>query len=123
MVKLLHKEITHNIIGLCYDVYNELGYGYQEKYYQKAFSLLLNENKIKFEKELKIPIKFRNIIIGRYYVDFLIENKIALEFKIGEDFRNQYTQQILAYLKSRNIPVGLVILFSSKGIKVKRYVN
>lgn len=123
MQDLIYKEITHQIIGLSHKVYNELGYGYQEKYYQRAYELLLIENNIKYVKELKIPIKFRGKIIGRYFIDFLIDSKIALEFKIGEDFRNQYTQQILAYLKSQNIKLGLIILFTSKDIKVKRFIN
>lgn len=118
-----HKELSHRIIGLIYDIYNELGYGYQEKYYQRSFELLLKENKIRYNRELKIPIQFREKIIGRYFIDFLIEDKIAVEFKIAEEFYLQHMQQILAYLKSANIKIGLLVLFTKEDIKIKRFIN
>jgi len=89
MVELIYKELSHRIIGLCYQVYNELGYGYQEKYYARVFALLLKELGIKFKQEPQVLIKFHGRIIGKYFIDFVIEDKIAIEFKIDQDFRNQ----------------------------------
>lgn len=121
--KYPYKNLTYQIIGLIYDTYNELGYGYQEKYYQRSFELLLKDNNINYDRELKIPIKFKEKIIGRYFIDFVIEKKIALEFKIAEDYYLQHKQQLLAYLRSANIKIGLLILFTKKGIKIKRFIN
>ena len=123
MAELVLPELSYQISGLLFNLYNELGYGYQEKYYSRAFALVLDENKIRFKREVNVPIIFKNRIIGRYYIDFVIEDKIALEFKVSDEFRNQYMQQILAYLKSHNIKLGLVVLFTSKGIEIKRFVN
>jgi len=120
---LIYPELSYEISGLLFKLYNELGYGYQEKYYSRAFALLLKENKIKFKREICVPIIFRDKIIGRYYIDFVIDDKIALEFKISNEFRNQYTQQILSYLKSHSLKLGLVVLFTSKGIEIKRFAN
>jgi GxxExxY protein len=123
MSQLVYPELSYKISGLLFDLYNELGYGYQEKYYSRAFALLLKENKLEFKREICVPIIFKDKIIGRYYLDFVIDDKIALEFKVSNEFRNQYTQQILAYLKSHKLKLGLVVLFTSKGIEIKRLVN
>lgn len=123
MAQLIYKDLSYKVVGLLYELYNNLGYGYQEKYYQRAFSLLLKENNIKFEKELCMPIEFKDRIIGRYFMDFLIEDKIAIEFKISDEFRKQYFQQVISYLRSKNLKLGLIVLFTNKGIKYKRVVN
>ena len=120
---LIYPELSYKISGLLFDLYNELGYGYQEKYYQRAFELLLKEKQIKFKREICVPIKFKERIIGRYFIDFVIEEKIAVEFKVSNEFRNQYMQQILSYLKSHSLKLGMVVMFTSKKIDIKRFVN
>jgi GxxExxY protein len=66
---------------------------------------------------------FKNKIIGRYFIDFLIENKLIVEFKVGNQIKNQHIQQVLAYLKTNNLRLGLIALFTEKGVKIKRIIN
>lgn len=86
MNKILHKNLSYQIIGLLFDVYNELGYGYQEKYYGRAFEKLLIVNNVKYEKELSCLLTIQQQSIGRYRLDFLIENKIVIELKVAKQF-------------------------------------
>lgn len=119
----LYENLTKMIIGLLFETYNGLRFGYQEKYYQRAFEELLKENKISYKKELSVPIEFKGRIIGRYYIDFYIENKLVVEFKVGKEIKDQYIQQVLAYLKTNNLKLGLIALFTNKGVIIKRIIN
>ena len=84
---LIYKEKVYELAGLLFEAYKELGFGFQEKYYQRAYEQLLIENKIRYKKELHFPITFKGKIIGRYFIDFLIDDKIVLEFKVSEEYR------------------------------------
>lgn len=80
-IDLVYPDPSYKIIGVVFDVFNKLGYGYQEKYYQKAIARALKILGILFKEQLPFNIRFKGEIIGRYYLDFLIENKIILEIK------------------------------------------
>lgn len=117
------NNLSYKIIGLCYDMYNQLGYGHREKVYQKALEELLIANKIKFNKELYCPIVFNHKNIGKYYLDFLVENQIIVELKVAHDFYQKYFLQVINYLKAKNLKLGLIILITKDGIRIKRVIN
>lgn len=120
----LYKDLTEKIIGLLYKSYNEIGYGYREKYYQRTFEELLKTSDIPFKKELPNTLKTKSgKIIGRYFVDFLIDGKVAVELKIGNDFYPTHLNQLLSYLVVYNLKVGLLALITPKGVRIKRLVN
>lgn len=123
MEKYPHKDLTYKIIGLVFESYNELDFGYQEKYYQRAFEVILKENNLSYKKELQIPIRFGSRIIGRYFVDFVIDDKVVVEFKISNEPYQKHFKQVLGYLKANNLKVGLLVLIKPQGIEIKRIVN
>ena len=123
MASLLYPELSYKILGLCYEVYNGIGYGYQEKYYQRGFAVLLDRKKIPYKKEQKQVIRFGTGIIGRYYIDFVIDDKLVIEFKVADQFYNVHLNQVLGYLKATKLRLGILILISQEGIKQRRVVN
>lgn len=123
MTKLLHKQLSYKIVGILYEVYNELGSGYQEKYYQRAVSLKLVRDKIKHQDQVPIELKVEDKSIGRYYLDSLIEDKIILELKVGNRFYPRDYRQVRAYLKKFNLELGILSLFSKNGVKYERILN
>ncbi|HAH04024.1 TPA: GxxExxY protein [Candidatus Komeilibacteria bacterium] len=122
---LIYPDFSFKIIGILFDVYNELGFGYQEKYYQRAIASVFykNKNKIKFKEQVKIPLAFKRTKIGYYYLDFLIEDKIILEIKRGNYFSRQNIGQVYAYLKATNLKSGILANFTNKGVRYKRIIN
>lgn len=116
-------ELSYQLIGLSFEMFKKLGYGYQEKYYHRGYAELLKREKIPFHQELMVPIKFENKIIGRYFIDFLIDGKIALEFKIANDFYPKHYKQVLGYIKAKKLPLGILILITAKSIRYRRIVN
>jgi GxxExxY protein len=123
MEEFLYKELTYKINGLIFEMYRELGFGYQEKYYQRAFEKILKINKIGYKKELHCPIRFKDEIIGRYFVDFLVDDKIVVEFKIGNEMYQRHFKQVIGYLKINKLQIGLLALITPEKITIKRIIN
>lgn len=118
-----HTELTEKIIGLLFDVYNELGFGFQEKFYQRALAYKLEDANIRFKREQYKLIQISNRPVGRYYLDFVIDDKVVLELKVANEFFDTYVHQVLGYLKSSQLKVGLLCLITPKGVKIKRLIS
>jgi GxxExxY protein len=118
-----HADITGKIIGALYQVYNEMGFGYQEKYYYRAIKNKLLELGFKVDEQLLASIVVAGKIIGRYYLDFLVDGVVVLEIKVADRVYPQHVRQVIGYLKAKNLKVGLVGVISPRGIIIKRVVN
>jgi len=66
---LRHSELTDKIIGVFYDVYNELGHGFLESTYGEALAVALEESGVTAVREVPVPVWFRGRKIGQYYAD------------------------------------------------------
>ena len=66
---LLHRELTDSIIGVFYDVYNELGFGFLESVYEEAMVIALRDKGLQVEQQVAIPVWFRGQTIGTYEAD------------------------------------------------------
>ena len=115
--------MSYSIVGCAFEVYNELGSGFPEKYYQKALAIELKTKQIIFTEQVYFPLEFKNELIGKNYFDFLIDDKIVVELKRGNHFSKSHFDQILRYLKVSNKKLGLLINFASEGVQVKRILN
>lgn len=120
---LVYPDLSYELIGILFDVYNELGFGYHERHYQKATSEILKERGIKFKEQVYMPLNFRNKVIGKYFLDFLVEDKIILEIKKNERFSKKHIDQVNNYLKFSRRKLAILINFGSDGVKFKRLVN
>ena len=121
--KVIYKELSYKIVGILFEVYNDLGYGYQEKYYQRAIVKYLIAAKIKFRQQAPYSIRAKGEVIGRYYLDFLIDNKIILEIKKGNYFSKRNIEQVKGYLKATNMKLSILANFTSSGVKFFRVLN
>lgn len=120
---LVYPELSFKLIGCAFEVFNQLGYGHYEKYYQKAYAEALKNNKIEFTEQVYSPLKFNDIVIGKLFFDFLIENKIIVELKKDNHFAKRHIDQVNEYLKTSNHKLAILINFTSKGVIYKRLVN
>lgn len=123
MRKYLYQDVTDKIIGACFDVYNKLGYGYPEKVYHRALEKEFNKRKLEYKRELYGKILYDGDIVGRYFLDFIVESKVALEIKVRREIYESDWIQLLNYLKSKDLKAGLLIVFSKFELKIKRVVN
>ncbi len=122
-MKIIYRELSYKVVGVLYDIYNQLGGSYHERHYQKATEKLLQKQKIPFKKEFTIEILVDGDSIGKHFIDFVIDGKIALDLKKGNRFRMGDIKQMLMYLNSANLKLGILAYFGSKGVRVKRIIN
>lgn len=120
---LLYPELSYTIIGCAFDVYNSLGSGYHEKYYQKALIEAFTERGIKFQTEISFPIDYKGKIIGRKRLDFLVDSKVVVEIKKGNNFAKSHIDQVLEYLRTNHLKLAIIINFGSQGVAFKRIIN
>ena len=123
MAELVEKELSYKIVGVLFEVYNKLGGGYQEKYYQRAVARELKNRSLKFTEQVKVPLNFKGESIGRYFLDFLVEGKVILEIKVVNRFYQRDIKQVLAYLKSTDVTLGVLANFSRNGLQLKRILR
>jgi len=121
--KVVHKELSYEVVGILFEVYNELGFGYQEKHYEKAIEKALMRSKVAFKRQAPFILKFKGENIGKYYLDFLIENKIVLEIKKGNYFPKRNINQVKEYLKVTKLKLAILANFTSAGVKFLRILN
>lgn len=120
---IIYKELSYEIVGIMYDVFNELGYGYQEKYYEKAAEKCFLEKNIKYKRQLPYNILFKGEVIGKFYFDFLVENKIIVELKKGDYFAKRNINQVKEYLKATGLKLAIIVNFTHYGVKTIRILN
>jgi GxxExxY protein len=116
---LVYPELSYQIIGILFEVYNELGPGYHEKYYQRAIAVGLKRSNLSFREQVHVSLIFKGEKIGNYYLDFLIADKIILEIKKGERFSKRNIDQILTYLKAKKLKLGIIANFGQKELKFR----
>jgi GxxExxY protein len=116
-----HSELSKRIIKVFYDVHTELGYGFSEKVYQRAFAIALREDGMMIDEQVPIKVYFRGQLVGEYFADMVVNNLIMLELKTAETIIGEHEAQLLNYLKSTEIEVGYVLNFG-KSATFKRKV-
>ena len=124
MSKLLYEEETFKVIGACINVHKKLGNGFSETVYHQAIEKeFLNAN-IPFEEQKKVPIYYDGEPLDSFFVaDFVCYNNILLDIKLVPNIQDQMQQQVVKYLKSSNIEVGMLINFGEQSLKWKRFVH
>ena len=120
---VIYKDLSYKIMGILFKVHNKLGPAYQEKYYQRAIEKELKTQNILFTREFQVEIRYENEMIGKYFIDFVIENKIALEVKNVNFFHRKYLNQVLAYLSASGLKLGILVNFNQDRLFSKRIVN
>jgi GxxExxY protein len=120
---LLYPELSYQIVGCAFDVYNELGAGLNEKLYEKSLATALTKNNLKFKEQLACSITYNGKVIGRRFLDFFIEDKVIVETKKGDRFSKSHIDQVLEYLKINQAQLAILINFGANGVNFKRIIN
>jgi GxxExxY protein len=123
MAELIHGELSYKIIRILYKIYNTIGPGLQEKYYQRAIAQVFDKEGIPFLEQVKVSLDINGLKVGRYFLDFVIDHRLVLEIKSKHFFSLRDIKQVLGYLKKSRIEVGLLVAFSSEGLKIKRLLR
>ncbi|MBU2542817.1 GxxExxY protein [Patescibacteria group bacterium] len=120
---LIYPELSFEINGTLFDVFNLIGGSHPEKTIQKAVATILQKKGLSFVEQHYVPVKIEDKIIGKYFLDFLIESKIVLELKRGRYLPKNVYNQVEQYLQSLNLPLAIVGCFAHDCVIIKRIIN
>jgi GxxExxY protein len=119
---LIHSDLTEKIIGCAYDVYNKLGSGFLEKVYENALAVKLKKSGILAIQQAPIKVYFEEELVGEYFTDLLVDDKVIVELKAVSEFAKIHEVQLVNYLKATGIKVGLLINFGEQVKIIRRVV-
>ena len=116
-----HKDLTSKIIACAYKVHNNLGFGFLENVYQNALMIELQRSDFKAEKEKRIHVYYDKQLVGDYIADIVVEDKVILELKSVKDIHPAHEAQLVNYLKTTGLELGLLINFGER-VTIKRKI-
>ncbi len=119
---IIYKELSYKIIELALEVHNELGCGFLEKVYENALMLLLDREKIPARQQAPADVYFQGKVIGQYFADILVDNKLILELKTTDVITNVHIAQVLNYQRATGMKLGLILNFGKTRFEYKRLV-
>lgn len=120
---LIYPELSYQLVGVMYDVHNQLGGGLKEKTYEQTIRVALESKGLNYKQQIHLPIKYNGTKVSSRFLDFLVDDKIIVELKAGKRFTETYIRQISEYLKTTGIKLGLLVNFGEDKVTVKRVVN
>jgi GxxExxY protein len=121
--KILYREESYKLTGICMEIHRILGKGYLESVYKDALEYELKLCEIPYVREKKFNIKYKDIILKHsYFADFIVFDKIILEIKCCNGIVNEHIKQTLNYLAVSKLNLGLIINFGEDSLKSKRIV-
>ncbi|HCJ66991.1 MAG TPA: GxxExxY protein [Elusimicrobia bacterium] len=116
-------RLSNEIIGLAIKIHKQLGPGFVEKIYERAFAYELKKQGINFIQQKVIRVKYGELELGDQRVDFLTEDEIIVEMKSVSQIIELHSDQMISYLKTSGKRLGLILNFGRKKLEIKRLVN
>ena len=116
-----HDDLTERIIGIFYDVYNELGDGFLESVYREAMRLALTQAGLRVNVEVPVSVSFRGSVVGVFRADLIVNDAVLVELKACDQMMRQHESQTMHYLRATTIEVGLLMNFGPSP-RFKRFV-
>ena len=116
------NDLTYSINGAVFEVSRTLGFGFLEKVYENALLAELRERGLQAQNQVPIKVHYKDKVVGEYFADIFVENKVILELKTVENISKIHEAQLLNYLKATGVKVGLLVNFRHPKAEIKRMV-
>ncbi len=113
-IQLIEKALTDSIIGGFFEVYNYLDFGFLERVYVRAMTRELRGRGHKVDREINVPVTYKGEIISNQRLDMIVDDKVVLEVKSTLELHSIAKRQLLSYLTSTKLEVGLLLHFGAE---------
>jgi len=111
--KLLHDDLTEQIIGAAIEVHRALGPGLLESAYEECMCRELDLRGLTFQRQVPLPVEYKGVKLDcGYRLDLIIQDSVVLELKCVEHVLPVHEAQLLTYLKLTRKRIGLIINFN-----------
>ena len=119
---VLHKELSFEIVGAAMEVLNTLGHGLNEKVYENALVAELRSRGIRVEQQKRLSVVYKNILVGEYVPDLLVDEKVILDTKVIEAISDAEVGQVMNYLRIAKLELGILLNFRRPKLEYRRVV-
>jgi GxxExxY protein len=123
MVELLYKELTFPVIGAAMEVHRILGPGFLEAVYQGALERELTLRGIPFEHKVRLPVIYKDIIVGEYEADLVVDKRLVVEIKAVSKFNASHQAQAMHYLAATGLRLALLLNFGTGSLEHRRIIK
>ena len=113
-MNMLHEQVTDKILKAFYAVNNNLGFGFLERVYENAMIIELQQLNCKVIKQKNLKVIYKDTVIGEYFADLIVDDCVIVELKSIERISREHEAQLINYLKSTRIEVGLLLNFGKR---------
>lgn len=120
---ILLNQQTEMIIGASFDVMNELGHGFLESVYHQSFAIALNQKGFEVQTEVPLIVSFRGFKVGNFKADLIINREIIVEVKAVDKIVGAHKAQVINYLVTSGLTIGLIINFGNPKVEIARLSN
>ena len=120
---LKYEHLTGEILAACFEVSNELGAGFLESVYQSALLLAIQQKRLQARSEVPVEVSFRSQVVGQFFADILVEDKVIVELKAVKALAPEHQAQVINYLKATGFEVALLVNFGKPKLEYKRLEN
>ncbi len=120
MARVEHEALTRRIIGGAMRVHRALGPGYLEAVYVRALEWELRLDGLAVERERRLTVRYRGLDVGVFVPDLIVEGLVILEVKAVERLAAAHERQLVNYLKTTGIELGLLLNFGAAKVEVRR---
>ena len=117
------NALSERVIGCVYRVSNVLGSGFLESVYENALALELSAADVEYERQKRMKVYYRRVVVGEFVADFVIRETMVVELKAVRSILPEHQAQLLNYLHAADLRVGLLINFGTPKVQIKRLVN
>ena len=112
MTEIVYKSESYAIIGACFEVYNEKGFGFLEPVYQECLSIEFEYQRIPAIAKPSPVLSYRGRILKQTYEpDYVCFEKKIVELKAVSALTDEYRVQLLNYLHATGFELGLLVNF------------
>ncbi len=115
-------DLTYKINGAIFEVNKVLGPGFMEKVYENALLVEFRNMGLNAKAQVPINVNYKGEIVGEYFADIVVEDKVILELKAVESLQKIHEAQLLNYLRATKYKVGLLVNFTHPKAEIKRFV-
>ena len=123
MTDIIYKDESFQIVGILFEVHNNLGGGFSEIVYKDALEYEFKNLNIPFEREKEFVVHYKNTILNhKFYADFVLFDKIILELKSCDKLDSKHTAQCINYLKVSNNKLAILANFNNKSLEHRRII-
>ena len=123
MAELLYKELTFAVLAAAMEVHSILGPGFLEAVYQLALERELTIRGIPFERQARLPVHYKDILVGEYVADFIVDGKLIVEIKAVSNFNSQHQAQAMHYLAATGCRLALLLNFGTGSLEHRRVIK